>query len=84
MAMTQSESQALDALRWMAQVAPSAAAEAVKRTLRVWPVLHVGDKVRHYAHAREVCEKFCPSIRGKVAIANAEKALEAQARLFIG
>ncbi len=83
MAMTQSDNQALDVLRWMARIAPPKAAEAVRQTLRVWPMLHVGDKVRHYAQVREICERSCPSIRGKDAIVTAEQALEAQSRLFL-
>ena len=80
---TNSESQALDALRLMARVAPPMGATAAQQTLRVWPMLHMGDKVRYYAAARQACERVCQALRGHQLILGAEAALEAQSRLFI-
>jgi hypothetical protein len=83
MATTHSDTQALDVLRWMASATPPTISEAIGQTLRVWPMLHIGDKVRHYARARELCETTYPGLRNRELIAGAECALEAQSRLFL-
>jgi len=83
MAMTQSDNQALEVLRWMAAIVPPMAADTVKQTLRVWPMLNIGDKVRHYGQVRQLCEQTCPKLLDKPMIYGAEMALEAQSRLFL-
>ncbi len=83
MAMTQTDEQALDALRYMVRNVPRDSVPVVEQTLRVWPMLRIDDKIRHYARARTISERSCPMLRSKDRLAAAAQALEAQARLFL-
>jgi len=83
MPMTHSDHQAIEALRLMTHYVPQPVAKEIQQTIRVWPMLHMGDRVRHYRHARHLSEQSEPRLRTHGEIFVAEQALHAQARLFL-
>lgn len=83
MALTRSETFALEALRTLASQTPGVGRDIAKQTMRVWSVLNIGEKATHFQRVREVCENVQPSLKQKEKYRQIELALEMQSRLYI-